>query len=225
MSGKSVLKADLLQFMSTSKLPKFHLSVASLMFRDAFASEVTVEVPLEMDEEGAKKIGGDGLEITDAMKKNEKSATDIYQFASRYCEADSSDNEKDDSVRKDNNVSYQRSSATKDSSCSNSHLDANSTAASTRKTHESSGVNSSVHGSITSSARGQASHCACPSGRSPVSLDSTVSELLTCAVVECIIGNRKFHYTVNADGGQPAAGVQFIEIFVNDASNKKIKNK
>ena len=66
--------------------PKFHLSVASLLYRESLVPDVIIEVPIRLQ----------ATETTNASNTSKvEGKADIYQFANKYCVSDSSEDEEE----------------------------------------------------------------------------------------------------------------------------------
>lgn len=74
-------------------MPKFHISVASLLYQDTFICEKIVEVPVRVV--GASNVGIGGGD-----------ATDIFKFSTLYSETNSDDDDDNREERTDKIVSH-----------------------------------------------------------------------------------------------------------------------
>jgi hypothetical protein len=168
---------------STLQEPKFHISVASFLYRDNIAANVIVEVPNTAEKKDADK--------------DSRGSSNIYQFTSKYCSYDSSDDEDTTNANvKDKKVD------SKSSSNSDNHSNSNNSGGpksdSNIRTNCFSDVDSiSTHHN-----------------------DDACSEILSCNIIECLIGNRIFRCSIDIDN-KLSSSLEFKEIFTNHSTKKQ----
>lgn len=168
---------------STLQEPKFHISVASLLFRDNIAANVIVEVP-----NTAKKKDAD---------KDSKGSSNIYEFTSKYCSYDSSDDEDTANAKVKDKKVDSKSSSNSDNYSNNSG-----------GPKSDSNIKTNCFGDVKTISTHHE--------------DDSCSEILSCNIIECLIGNRIFRYSIDTDN-KLSSLLEFKEIFTNH-STKKYKN-